>query len=101
MGVIINPEPPAELEGNDTRLPEGTHGAFRDNRHLNAYHTMSQETADGQQVMGRDTLRRADPLSEEEVLREENFSDIKAATPVRGSKENYHVSKWATTNKGA
>lgn len=101
MGVIINPEPPANTTGNNRQVPEGTHGAFRNNIHQNAYHTMSQEEANGEQVMGRDILRREERLSEDEVLREECFNDIKAATPVRGSSEKYRVSKWARENKGA
>src|SRR5262245_27253880 len=100
MGVRENPPPPGQADGNDVQRPEGVHGTFRDNIHQNAYDAMAQETADGQQVMGRDLLRRTDRLSEDEVLREDKFSDIKAATPVRGSRENYKTSKWATENKG-
>jgi len=101
MGVRENPPPPGQADGNDVVRPEGVHGTFRDNIHLNAFDSMAQETADGQQVMGRDALRRTERLSEDEVLREENFSDIKAATPVRGSSERYKVSKYSTSNKGA
>lgn len=101
MGVRENPPPPGQAAGNDVTRPEGVHGTFRDNIHQNAWDAMAQETADGQQVMGRDWLRRTERLSEDEVLREDQFGTIKAATPVRGSSEKYRVSKYSTDNKGA
>ena len=92
--IIINPVPPAVTDGDKGvgKPPEATHGGFRDNIHFNAYEALSPS----EEGMGRDLLRRSEPLSDEELLTTDKYDDIKSATPVRGSKSDYKTSPWAS-----
>ena len=95
MSVKYQPVPPADTENSgDRKVPEGTHGAFRDNIHLNAHEAMCPDEFG----MGRDLLRRSEALSDAEVLASEANPDIMGAMPVRGSKTDYTTSKW--TDRG-
>lgn len=89
--IIINPDPVGQSkDSSDARVPEATHGGFRNNVHFNAYEALADETD-----MGRDVLRRTDPYSDGELLTQDKYNTVKNAWGARGSSEKYTVSPWA------
>ena len=76
--------------GEDRKEKVGrlTHGGFRSNTHHQAVENLADESG-----MGREVLRQESGGYPDDLLTAGNDTIMKA-TPVRGSKENYVVSKW-------
>lgn len=81
---------------NDEKSGRAVHGGNKNNIHYNAYESMADE-GEGD-PMGRNILRRTDSVSDSEALVTAGTSghnEAKQVHPVRGSRSDYHVSRWA------
>ena len=90
--VIINPEPPLHVTGNQQKTPEAVHGGFRDNIHYNAYEALCPDETG----MGRDILRRTDGISDAEAQVSGGIAAFERACPNKNAgPDGLRTSKWS------
>ena len=85
---------PTGGQAENPKVGELTHGGFRRNIHHQGIENLADE-----RHMGRDVLRQTTGGYPDELLTE-GVDTIMGATPVRGSKESYKVSKWSGARAG-